>query len=105
MFHDGLHALAAQRVGAALLASGRRDAALALQSRASEVLGADLHPGARFAPGVLLCHPFGIVVGEASVVGKGAVLCHAVTLGGNGKEKGDRHPKVSFFFDFFLRFF
>ena len=58
------------------------------------MLGAALHPAAAFAPGVLLCHPFGIVVGEAAVVGKGAVLCHAVTLGGNGKEKGDRHPKV-----------
>ena len=94
LFHDGLHALSAQRIAAQLLASGRRGAALALQARASEVLGADLHPGARFAPGVLLCHPFGIVVGEASVVESGAVLCHAVTLGGNGKQKGDRHPKV-----------
>lgn len=94
LFHDGLHALAAQRIGARLLACGRRDAALALQARTSQVLGADLHPGAAFAPGVLLCHPWGIVVGEAAVVGKGAVLSHSVTLGGTGKETGDRHPKI-----------
>ena len=82
----------------------RRAAALALQARTSQVLGADLHPGAALAPGVLLCHPFGMVVGEAAVVGKGAVLCHAVTLGGTGKEMGDRHPKVreKKFFFFFL---
>lgn len=72
----------------------RRGAALALQARASAVLGADLHPAAAFGPGVLLSHPLGTVAGEAAVVGDGAVLGHAVTLGGTGKESGDRHPKV-----------
>jgi serine O-acetyltransferase len=34
------------------------------------------------------------VIGEAAVVGPGAVVCGGVTLGGTGKERGDRHPKV-----------
>jgi serine O-acetyltransferase len=118
LFHAGLHALAAQRLARCLwwwggeaeeegcCAEGggggggpcrrhhRRGAALALQARASAVLGADLHPAATFGPGALLSHPTGTVVGEAAVIGAGAVLGHAVTLGGTGKAAGDRHPKL-----------
>jgi len=85
LFHDGLHALSAQRASHALWAASRRGAALALQARASAVLGADLHPAAKIAPGVLLVHPLGVVIGEAAVVGPGVVICHGVTLGGTGK--------------------
>jgi serine O-acetyltransferase len=103
LFHAGLHALAAQRLARSLWwwggpgrpdAQRRRGAALALQARASAVLGCDAHPAATFGPGVLLAHPMGTVVGEAAVVGAGCVLGHAVTLGGTGKEVGDRHPKL-----------
>ena len=39
-------------------------------------------------------HATGIVVGETAVIGDNCTILHAVTLGGTGKERGDRHPKI-----------
>src|SRR5213075_3089435 len=36
----------------------------------------------------------GVVIGETAVVEDGVSMLHGVTLGGTGKESGDRHPKV-----------
>ncbi|KAF8057271.1 SAT2 [Scenedesmus sp. PABB004] len=101
----------ATRIAGALYADGRRVMALALQSRISEArrgaargarprsprgrgpppadsravrppraqaLGVDIHPGARLGSGLFLDHGGGV----------------DITLGGTGKESGDRHPKV-----------
>ena len=65
-----------------------------MQSQASAVFGLDIHPGARIGMGVMLDHGTGIVIGETAVVGDGCTLLHAVTLGGTGKDHGDRHPKI-----------
>jgi serine O-acetyltransferase len=42
----------------------------------------------------MLDHAHGFVVGETAVVGDNCSFLHAVTLGGSGKETGDRHPKI-----------
>ena len=42
----------------------------------------------------LLDHATGIVVGETSVSENDGSILQGVTLGGTGKESGDRHPKV-----------
>ena len=34
------------------------------------------------------------LVGETAVIGDNCTILHAVTLGGTGKERGDRHPKI-----------
>ncbi len=34
------------------------------------------------------------MIGETAVVGDDVTMLHGVTLGGTGKESGDRHPKV-----------
>ncbi|MFN3229596.1 MAG: serine O-acetyltransferase, partial [Asticcacaulis sp.] len=68
--------------------------ALYLQSRVSELLAVDIHPAARFGQGVFLDHGTGIVVGETAVVGDNVSMLQGVTLGGTGKENGDRHPKI-----------
>jgi serine O-acetyltransferase len=68
--------------------------ALFLQSQASAMFGVDIHPGAKLGAGILLDHGTGIVIGETCVVGDGCTLLHGVTLGGTGKDTGDRHPKV-----------
>ena len=39
-------------------------------------------------------HGTGLVIGEASVVEDDVSLLQGVTLGGTGKECGDRHPKI-----------
>ena len=36
----------------------------------------------------------GVVIGETAVVGDGTTILHGVTLGGTGKDHGDRHPKI-----------
>ena len=44
--------------------------------------------------GIMLDHGTGIVIGETAVVGDNCSILQNVTLGGNGKETGDRHPKI-----------
>ena len=68
--------------------------ALHLQSRSSEVFGVDIHPAARFGRGVFIDHATGVVVGETAVVEDDVSMLQGVTLGGTGKETGDRHPKI-----------
>jgi serine O-acetyltransferase len=42
----------------------------------------------------MLDHATGLVVGETAVVGNRVSILQSVTLGGTGKEDGDRHPKI-----------
>ena len=44
--------------------------------------------------GRFLDHGTGIVIGETAVVEDDVSLLQNVTLGGTGKESGDRHPKI-----------
>jgi serine O-acetyltransferase len=44
--------------------------------------------------GLVLDHGTGIVIGETAVVGDEVSMLHAVTLGGTGAQRGDRHPKI-----------
>ena len=71
-----------------------RFSALLLQSLASSAFGVDIHPAAEIGAGVMFDHASGIVIGETAVIGDGTTILHGVTLGGTGKENGDRHPKV-----------
>ena len=73
--------------------ANRQDLAIYLQSLISEIYTVDIHPAARFGNGILLDHATGFVAGETSVVEDDVSILHAVTLGGTGKEQGDRHPK------------
>lgn len=68
--------------------------ALYLQSQASAAFGVDIHPAATIGAGILFDHGTGIVIGETATLGDGSTLLHGVTLGGTGKQGGDRHPKV-----------
>ncbi|GKA58260.1 serine acetyltransferase 2-like protein [Tanacetum coccineum] len=90
----GYHSLQTHRVAHALWNQGRKLLALALQSRVSEVFGIDIHPAAKIGEGILLDHGTGLVIGETAVIGDRVSLMQGVTLGGSGKETGDRHPKV-----------
>jgi serine O-acetyltransferase len=94
LYFKGFHAIQAQRVTHWLWTSGERDFALYLQSRSSEVFQTDIHPAARFGKGIFLDHATGLVVGETAVIEDDVSLLQDVTLGGTGKEAGDRHPKV-----------
>ncbi|KAH7669393.1 serine O-acetyltransferase protein [Dioscorea alata] len=94
LYLKGYHSLQSYRVSHALWNQGRKILALALQSRISEVFAVDIHPAARIGEGILLDHGTGLVIGETAVVGNKVSLMQGVTLGGTGKEVGDRHPKI-----------
>jgi serine O-acetyltransferase len=94
LFFKGYQAIQAYRIGHWLWATGRRDLALFVQMRVSEVFGVDIHPNARLGKGIMIDHAHSIVIGETAVVGDNVSMLHSVTLGGTGKEDGDRHPKI-----------
>lgn len=94
LFLKGFQALATHRIAHWLWLHGRQALALHLQSRSSEVFGVDIHPAARFGRGVFIDHATGVVVGETAVVEDDVSMLQGVTLGGTGKETGDRHPKI-----------
>ncbi|SFB83275.1 serine O-acetyltransferase [Tropicimonas isoalkanivorans] len=94
LFFKGYQAVQAYRIGHWLWRQGRRDMAYFVQMRVSEVFGVDIHPAARLGRGVMIDHAHSIVIGETAVVGDDVSMLHSVTLGGTGKEDGDRHPKV-----------
>lgn len=94
LYFKGFHALVTHRFAHALWKQGRRDFALYLQSQASRIFAVDIHPATRMGMGIMLDHGTGIVIGETAVVGDNCSILQNVTLGGNGKESGDRHPKI-----------
>ena len=94
LYFKGFHAIQAYRLANALWDAGRRDVALYIQSRASEVFQCDIHPAARIGRGIFLDHATGLVVGQTATIGDDVSMLHGVTLGGTGKERADRHPKI-----------
>jgi serine O-acetyltransferase len=94
LYFKGFQALQTHRVAHWLWNQGRETLAHHFQSRISELFQVDIHPAARVGSGVFLDHGTGIVVGETAVVGDDVSMLHAVTLGGTGAQRGDRHPKI-----------
>jgi len=95
LYFKGFHAIQTHRLAHWLWAQGRTDFALYLQSRSSSVFQTDIHPAATIGRGVFIDHATGVVIGETASVGDDVSMLHGVTLGGTGKEGGDRHPKVA----------
>lgn len=94
LYFKGFHAIQTHRLAHGLWKSGRKDFALYLQSRSSAVFGTDIHPAARIGKGIFLDHATGLVVGSTAVIEDDVSMLQDVTLGGTGKETGDRHPKI-----------
>ena len=94
LYFKGFQALQAYRLSHWLLKAGKRDFALSLQSLASATFGVDINPAARIGKGVFLDHATSLVIGETTVIEDNVSILQGVTLGGTGKETGDRHPKI-----------
>lgn len=94
LYFKGYQALQSWRVAHWLWEQGRDTLAFHFQSRISELFQVDIHPAAKIGSGVFVDHGTGIVIGETAVVGDEVSMLHAVTLGGTGAERGDRHPKI-----------
>jgi serine O-acetyltransferase len=94
LFFKGYQAIQAYRFAHWLWKRGRVHLAKHLQSRVSEIFAVDIHPAARLGQGLLLDHGTGVVIGETSVIDDDVSMLQGVTLGGTGKQCGDRHPKI-----------
>jgi serine O-acetyltransferase len=95
LYYKGFHAIQTHRLAHWLWGKGRKDFAYYLQSRASSVFQCDIHPAAKVGRGIFLDHATGLVVGETATIGNDVSILHDVTLGGTGKDHGDRHPKIA----------
>ncbi len=94
LYFKGFHALQTYRLAHALWKGGRSDFALTLQSLSSQIFQTDIHPAARIGNGVFVDHATGVVIGSTAVIEDDVSMLHGVTLGGTGKIRGERHPKV-----------
>ena len=94
LYFKGFQALQTYRFAHQMLKMGRKDFALYLQSRASMAFGLDINPHAVIGRGIMIDHGHDIVIGETAIIEDNVSILHGVTLGGTGKEQGDRHPKV-----------
>jgi serine O-acetyltransferase len=94
LYFKGYLALQSQRVANWLWRRDRRPLALFLQSRMSELFQVDIHPATSIGKGVFIDHATGVVIGETAVIEDDVSILQNVTLGGTGKEIGDRHPKI-----------
>lgn len=94
LYFKGFQAIQCHRVAHFYWQRDRQPLALWMQSRVSEVFGVDIHPAARIGKGILIDHATGVVIGETAVVEDHVSMLQGVTLGGTGKDIGDRHPKV-----------
>lgn len=94
LYFKGFHALQTHRLAHWLWNTGHMDLALYLQSRSSEIFQVDINPAVPVGKGIFFDHATGIVVGQTAVIEDDVSILQNVTLGGTGKERGDRHPKV-----------
>lgn len=95
LYFKGYQAIQTHRFAHAMHKAGRRDFALYLQSRSSQVFQVDINPAVSMGKGIMLDHGTGLVIGETAVVGDNVSMLQNVTLGGTGKSDLDRHPKIS----------
>ncbi|MCF6321215.1 MAG: serine O-acetyltransferase [Rhizobiaceae bacterium] len=94
LYFKGFHALQTHRLAKWCHENDRRDFALYLQSRSSEVFQTDINPAVKMGKGIFIDHATGVVIGETATIGDNVSILHNVTLGGTGKDIGDRHPKI-----------
>ena len=93
--YPGLHALCMHRLSHRLWSSGVPLLPRILSQLGRLITGVEIHPGARIGQGVFIDHGMGVVIGETAVVGNRCLLYQGVTLGGTGKQCGQRrHPSL-----------
>ena len=94
LFYKGFIAVQSYRIARAKFLDNKVELSKFIQMRSSELFGVDLHPAASIGSGLMIDHAHSIVVGATSVIEDNVSMLHSVTLGGTGKETGDRHPKI-----------
>ena len=94
LYFKGYKAIQVFRIAHCLYEAGDTEVAYFLQMRMSEIFCVDIHPAAKIGVGIMVDHAHSVVIGETASVGDNVSILHSVTLGGTGKNSGDRHPKI-----------
>ncbi len=94
IFYKGYQSIAGYRAAHSWWHGSRQVEARYLQSRMAEVFTVDIHPACEIGEGLMIDHAHNVVIGETARIGKNCSILHGVTLGGTGKVRGDRHPKI-----------
>ncbi len=92
--YSGVHALSHHRFAKFLYRIHLKLLARIVSQVSKFFTGIEIHPAANIYPGVFIDHGCGVVIGETAEVHSGTVIYQGVTLGGNGKEHGKRHPTI-----------
>ena len=92
--YPGIWAMLHHRLAHLLYQEGITLTARVMSELAHSSTGIDIHPGAQIGDHFFIDHGTGVVIGETAVLGNDISILHGVTLGGSGKEGGDRHPKI-----------
>src|SRR5260221_9632331 len=92
--YSGLHAVWFYRINHWLWSHNFFLLARWLSQVARLLTGIEIHPGAQIGRRLFIDHGLGVVIGETSIVGDDVTLYQGVTLGGTGKEVGQRHPTL-----------
>jgi serine O-acetyltransferase len=93
--YSGLHAIWSHRIAHWFYMRKLYTVARFISQCSRSVTGIEIHPGARIGQRFFIDHGMGVVIGETCVIGDDVLLYQGVTLGGTGKEKGEkRHPTI-----------
>ncbi|NJN22565.1 MAG: serine O-acetyltransferase [Leptolyngbya sp. RL_3_1] len=92
--YPGLHAIAAHRLAHWLHRHRVGFFPRFISHLARFLTGIEIHPGAQLGKGIFIDHGMGVVIGETAIVGDYTLIYQGVTLGGTGKETGQRHPTI-----------
>ncbi len=93
--YPGFHAVVLHRVAHLLYQSHFPFTARLIALFSRFMTGVEIHPAAQIGPGFFIDHGMGVVIGETTVIGTDVTLYQGVSLGGTGKERGQkRHPTL-----------
>ena len=94
LLYSGVHAVWAHRVNHWLWMHRARFLARLGSQLTRFLTGVEIHPGATIGRRVFIDHGMGVVIGETTVIGDDVTLFHGVTLGGQQRTSGRRHPTL-----------
>jgi serine O-acetyltransferase len=93
--YSGLHAIWSHRIAHWFYLKRFYTMARFISQCSRFITGIEIHPGARIGQRFFIDHGMGVVIGETCEIGDDVLLYQGVTLGGTGKEKGEkRHPTI-----------
>jgi serine O-acetyltransferase len=92
--YAGLHAIWSHRVAHFFYRHQLFSIARLISQVSRFFTGIEIHPGARIGSKLFIDHGMGVVIGETCEIGDEVVIYQGVTLGGTGKEKGNRQPTI-----------